>query len=115
MIIAGTYLISLAVRPDRSPLRARFEILYDTPTPRRLQRWYVPLLTAATVGGGAEILRKLLPLFSEDGVRATVVVAGLVVGVLEGVLLVLAMALSWAIASLLVTRRLRRVSNRGHR
>src|SRR5947208_7789170 len=38
MIAAGTFLIALDIRPDRSPLRAQFDLMWDTPTPNRQDR-----------------------------------------------------------------------------
>src|SRR2546428_11507513 len=60
MIAAGTFLFALDIRPDRSPLRAQFDLMWDTPTPNRLQRWYIPIIGAAIAGVSAELLRTVI-------------------------------------------------------
>jgi hypothetical protein len=111
MTAAGTFLIGLDIRPDRSPLRATFDFMWDKPTPKRLQRWYVPLVGAAFGGAGAELFRTAI-LFV--GARAPLssyllaTAAGL--GALEGALLALALALGFGIGAATLTPRYRRAA-----
>lgn len=110
MMAASSYLLSLHVKPDRSPLWAELHMAFDTPKPRWLQRWYAPVLTASIAAGGSELLRATIPLVLA-GLRppAIVLAAYLLLGVLEGVFLVLVLALSWSLASLLWTLRMRKL------
>jgi hypothetical protein len=106
MIAAGTFLISLQIRPDRSPLQATFDFMWDKSSPNRLQRWYVPLIGAAIAGMGAELLR-LLVSFARVGARPPfdLVATAAAVGVFEGVFLALALALGFGVGSVILTPR----------
>jgi hypothetical protein len=106
MIAAGTFLVALEIRPDRSPLRAQFDLLWDKPTPNRLQHWYIPLIGAAIAGLAAELLRAVIA-FATTGaplsLDVTAAAAGL--GALEGVFLALALALGFGLGAAILTPR----------
>src|SRR6266550_7707828 len=80
MIAAGTFLIALHIRPDRSPLRAEFDLFWDTPTPNRLQRWYIPIIGAAIAGVSAELLRTVITFAGRARLSLDVIAAAAALG-----------------------------------
>ncbi len=106
MIAAGTFLIALHIRPDRSPLRAEFDLFWDKPTPNRLQRWYIPIIGAAVAGLAAELLRTVIA-FARTGAPLSldVVAAAAALGAVEGAFLTLALALGFGIGAVILTPR----------
>ena len=111
MIAAGTFLIALEIPPHRSPLRAEFDLLWDTPTPKRLQRWYIPLIGAGTGGLAAELLRTVI-VFARmaTSLSLDVIAAAAALGALEGLFLALALALGFGLGAVMPTPRHRRAA-----
>ena len=106
MIAAGTFLLSLHLRPDRSPLRAKFDLLRDSPTHNRFQHWYVPVIGAGTAGVGAELLRTVISFVRLGAPMSREVLVGAAgLGALEGLLLALALALGFGVGSVILTPR----------
>jgi len=73
--------------------------------PRLLQRWYARLAGAALAATLAEFLETMFILY-RTGVapRVELLVGSVIVGLLEGVFLILLAKLSWALASLVFLR-----------
>ncbi len=111
MIAAGTFIMSWAIRPDRSLLRAEFDLWRDKPKPTWLQHWYVPVIGAAAAGTGAELLRTGIA-FVKTGAPLTLpIVAGAAgAGVLEGSLIALVFPLGAAFAWFILRPRWRRAA-----
>ena len=99
---AGTFALTLHIAPDRSVWRATFGLMLDRAHPKWLQHWYVPLASAALAGAVAETARAVLA----GGDLSWSVVGGTVlVGVLDGVVIALALALGFGLSSWLLYRR----------
>jgi len=111
MIAAGTFIMSWAIRPDRSLLRAEFDLCRNKPQPTWLQHWYVPVIGAAAAGTGAELLRTGIA-FVKTGAPLTLpIVAGAAgAGVLEGSLIALVFPLGAAFAWFILRPRWRRAA-----
>ena len=105
MIAAGTFLIALDIRPDRSPLRAQFDLMWDTPTPNRLQRWYIAIFGAAIAGVSAELLRTVITFAGRARLSLDVIAAAAALGALEGLFVALALALGFGIDAVILTPR----------
>ena len=105
MIAAGTFLFALDIRPDRSPLRAQFDLMWDTPTPNRLQRWYIPIIGAALAGVSAELLRTVITFAGRARLSLDVIAAAAALGALEGLFVALALALGVGIGAVILTPR----------
>jgi hypothetical protein len=111
MIASGTFLVALDIRPDRSALRATFDFMWNKPTPNRLQRWYVPLVGAAFGGAGAELCRTVIVFVRAHAPFSSYLLATAAgLGVLEGVLLALALALGFGIGAVTLAPRYRRAA-----
>jgi hypothetical protein len=106
MIAAGTFLLALELRSDRSPLRAKFDLLWDKPSPNRFQHWYVPVIGAGTAGLGAELVRAVIS-FLRVGVPLPrdVLLGAASLGVVEGLLIALTLALGFGVTSVILHPR----------
>jgi hypothetical protein len=68
---ARSFVLALHVSSDRSPLHAPLGMMYDHVPPRRLQRWYVPVIGAAVAAGVSEVLQMLVS-FSRGGLHSSI-------------------------------------------
>jgi len=100
MIVARTFVFGLQIRPDRSPLRADFDVFLDSKAPRWYKRWYMPLVGATTAGAACEALRS----------SADLLLAGAAIGALEGLLVALSLPLSWGLVAAIQRRRFGRAA-----
>jgi hypothetical protein len=106
MIAARTFLLALDLRPDRSPLRAEFDLMWDTPNPNRFQHWYVPVIGAGAAGAGAEFLRTVISFVRVGAPLSRDIALGAAsVGALEGLFIVLTLALGFGVSSVILTPR----------
>src|SRR6266480_4292170 len=99
-IAAGTFFLALELRSDRSPLRGKFDLLWDKPSPNRFQHWYVPVIGAGTAGLGAELVRTVIS-FLRVGVPLprNVLLGAASLGAVEGLLIALTLALGFGVSS----------------
>ena len=106
MIPARTFLLALELRPDRSRLRAKFDLMWDRLTPNRFQRWYVPVIGAGIAGTGAELMRSMIS-FARVGAPMSrdVALGAASVGALEGLFIALTLALGFGVSSVILTSR----------
>jgi hypothetical protein len=83
-------------------------MMYDHVPPRRLQRWYVPVIGAAVAAGVSEVLQMLVS-FSRGGLHSSIalMLVQFAIGAVDGVFLALVLALSWALTSTLFSRDIR--------